>query len=67
MGRTQATAENILFAPGSVREMPVDSVFLICFRARLLRASCVLEIYDVLARLVIDCYFALGQIVFEWS
>ena len=67
MGRTHAAAENTLFAQGSVREVPVDSMFLNCFRARLLGASCVLEVYDVLAGLVLKHYFALSQLVFEWS
>ena len=64
---TQATAENTLLAPGSEREVPVDSVFLNFFNARLIRASCVLEVYDVLAGLVLNRYFALSQLVFEWS
>ena len=67
MGRTYATAENTLFAPGSVRKVPVDFVFLNFFRARLLGASCVLEVYDVLDGLVLNRYFALRQLVFEWS
>ena len=67
MGRAHATAENTLFALGSEWEVPVDSVFLNFFRARLLGASCVLEVYDVLAGLVLNRYFALSQFVFEWS
>ena len=64
---TQAAAENTLFAPGSEREVPVDSVFLNFFNARLIRASCVLEVYDVLTGLVLNRYFDVSQLVFEWS
>ena len=62
---TKAAAKNTLFAPGSEREVPVDSMFHNLLSARLIGAGCVLEVYDVLAGLVLNHYFALSQLVFE--
>ena len=67
MGRTHATPQKASFAARSVREVSIDSMFLNLFRARLLEVSGVLEVYDVLAGLVLNRYFALSQLVFEWS
>ena len=64
---TQAAAKNTWFALGSEREVPIDTVFPNLFSARLIGPGCVLEIYDVLAGLVLNHYFALSQLVFEWS